>query len=110
MKAPSMQSVRDTPQTPQAILIPDHGTTPMRRRTESRTHVEERGFAELSRCRSASPSRALRVMSNARGKKWVRKGARGVANKVAQAEPTIVRAVRRMVAYAGEKRAPETTF
>lgn len=110
MKAPSMQSGRDTPQTPQAMLIPDHGTTPMRRRTESRTQAEDRGLAELSRSRSESPSRALRVISNARGKKWVKKGARGVANKVAQVEPTIVRAVRRIVAYAGEKRAPETTF
>jgi hypothetical protein len=49
-------------------------------------------------------------MSKARGKKCVRKGARGVASNVEQAEPTMVRAVRRTVAYAGEKRAPETTF
>jgi hypothetical protein len=49
-------------------------------------------------------------MSSARGKKCVRNGARGVANRVAQTEPTMVRAVRRMVAYAGEKSAPETTF
>ena len=110
MKAPSIQSVRDTPQTPQAIFIPDHGTTPIRRRTESRTQAEDRGLTELSRSRSESPSRALRVMSSALGKKCDRQGARGVANTVAQTEPTVVRAVRRMVANAGENSAPETTF
>lgn len=110
MKAPNMQSDKETPQTPQAMLIPDHGTTPIRRRTDRRTQAEDLGLAELLRSRSESPSRALRVMSRARGKKWVRNGARGVDSKVAQAEPTIVRAVRRRVAYAGEKRAPERTF
>lgn len=41
MNAPSMQSERGTPETPQAMLIPDHGTTPMSRKTERRTQAEE---------------------------------------------------------------------
>ena len=36
--------------------------------------------------------------------------ARGVERRVAQAEPIVVRAVRRRVAKAGEKRAPARTF
>jgi hypothetical protein len=44
MKVPNMQSLRDTPQTPHAILMPDHGTTPMRRRTERRTQAAVLGF------------------------------------------------------------------
>ena len=113
INAPSMQSVIDTPQTPHAMLIPDQGTTPMRRSTDRRTHAEDRGFADLpdvSRSGSESPSRALRVMSKARGKKCVKKGERGVASNVAHAEPIMVRVVRRTVAYAGEKSAPAKTF
>lgn len=113
MKAPNIQSVMATPQTPHAILIPDHGTTPIRRRTERRTHAEDRGFDEFpnsSRSESESPSRALRVMSNARGKKWVKNGANGVDSIVAHAEPTIVSVVSRIVAYAGENSAPAKTF
>ena len=58
----------------------------------------------------ASPSRALRVNSSARGKKCVRKGARGVAKSVANVDPKVVSVVSRRVASAGEKRAPANTF
>jgi hypothetical protein len=37
-------------------------------------------------------------------------GARGEARRVAQAEPMVVREVRRMVAREGENRAPARTF
>lgn len=59
---------------------------------------------------SEDPWRAARVMSNARGKKWLTIGARGAARAVAQTEPSVVRAVRRSVAYAGENSAPASTF
>jgi hypothetical protein len=89
------------------MLIPDHGTTPMRRRTERRTHVE---FSLPSESESISPPRAERVMSKARGKKYVKNGARGFDKRVAQTEPIVVKAVKRTVARAGEKRTPARTF
>jgi hypothetical protein len=113
MNAPRIQSLIATPQTPQAMLIPDQGTTPMRRNTESRTHADDLGFElEVDGAKSdfESPSRAFLVRSRARGKKWVRNGASGVASIVAHTEPRVVRVVRRMVAYAGENNAPAKTF
>lgn len=109
MNAPSMQSVKDTPHTPHAILIPDHGTTPINRNTDNRTHADERPWFDSSSV-SDAPSNAFRVMSSARGKKCVRNGASGVANSVAQAEPSIVSVVSNIVAYAGENKAPPKTF
>jgi hypothetical protein len=41
IKAPRMTSESLTPQTPQAMFIPDHGTTPMSRRTLRRTQADE---------------------------------------------------------------------
>lgn len=110
MNAPSMQSLMATPHTPQAMLIPDHGTTPMRRSTERRTHADDLDLDFAPRSGSESPSNALRVMSSARGKKWVRNGARGVASRVAQRDPIVVSVVRSTVANAGENRAPARTF
>lgn len=112
MKAPRATEGSGTEQTPQAMLMPDQGTTPMRRRTERRTQADERCFdgGLVARGDLLSPSRACLVRSRARGKKCVRKGARGVESMVAQSEPMVVRAVRRMVAYAGEKSAPARTF
>jgi len=113
MNVPSMQSRMDTPQTPQAMFMPDQGTTPMRRRTERRTQGDDLGFKKVpgaSGSASESPPRALRVISNARGNNFARKGPRGVERRVAQAEPTVVRVIRRMVAYIGENRAPPRTF
>jgi hypothetical protein len=113
MNDPSMQSVMATPHTPQAMLIPDHGTTPIRRNTERRTQADDFGFDLASKesgldCKS--PSMALRVISRARGKKCVRNGASGVDNRVAHAEPIVVSAERSIVANTGEKRAPARTF
>jgi hypothetical protein len=108
MNAPSIQSAIATPQTPLAMLMPDHGTTPIRRRTERRTHADDLVLSRASK--PASPSKALRVKSRARGKKCVRNGARGFANSVAKMEPTIVNAVNSRVASAGEKSAPAKTF
>ena len=96
-----MQSTRETPQTPLAMLIPDHGTTPTRRSTERRTQAGDLGLdgdPEGSGSKSESPPRALRVISNARGKSLARKGPRGAESKVAQAEPTVVSALRSTVA------------
>ena len=103
-----MQSLKATPQTPLAMLIPDHGTTPISRSTERRTQADD--LLLVCVFELASPSRALRVKSRARGKKCVRKGARGVARSVANVEPTVVSAVSRRVASAGENRAPAKTF
>jgi hypothetical protein len=90
MKVPNIQSLSDTPHTPQAMLMPDHGTTPIRRITERRTHGEDLG--------SEPPARALRVISNARGNKMARNGASGVERRVAHREPNVVKVVRRIVA------------
>lgn len=93
MKVPSIQSLSDTPHTPQAMLMPDHGTTPIRRIMERRTQAEDRGLKL-----SEPPDRALRVMSKARGNRMARYGASGVESRVAHREPSVVRVVRRIVA------------
>lgn len=111
MKEPRKQSEMATPQTPEAMLMPDHGTTPTSRRIESLTQVEDLLFAPND-CisASASPSKAARVISSAFGKYWVRKGASGDDSIVAQSEPIVVSRVRRSVAKAGENKAPANTF
>lgn len=110
-----MQSQIDTPQTPQAMLMPDQGTTPIRRSTERRTQAEDRGLSfssapEGTGDASESPSSAWRVSSRAFGKKRVMRGPRGIARSVAHAEPTVVSAANKMVASPGENRAPPSTF
>jgi len=90
------------------MLIPDHGTTPISRSTDKRTQAGALFLADVSNL--ASPSSALRVNSSARGKKCVRKGARGVDKIVANVDPMVVSAVSRRVASAGEKSAPANTF
>jgi hypothetical protein len=108
-----MQSIIDTPHTPQAMLMPDQGTTPMRRRTERRTQGDDLGFKRVpaaSGSASESPPRALRVISKVRGNNFSRKGPRGVERRVAHAEPRVVRVIRKRVAYIGENRAPPRTF
>lgn len=65
MNVPRKQSAIETPQTPHAILRPDHGTTPIKRRTESRTQT-----GVLSReveFESESPCSAFLVTARARG-------------------------------------------
>ena len=105
MNEPRMQSLSATPQTPLAMLIPDQGTIPTSRNTERRTQA---GDFELARV--STPSNALRVISRARGKKWVMKGASGIASSVANTEPRVVSVVKSNVASAGENKAPARTF
>lgn len=108
MNEPRIQSLSATPQTPLAMLIPDQGTTPTSRNTERRTQAGDLVLARVSTL--TSPSSALRVISRARGKKWVMKGASGIANSVANIEPRAVSAVNSNVASAGENKAPARTF
>lgn len=110
MKVPKMQSERETPQTPQAILMPDQGTTPINRRTDRRTQGEDLVEAWSSFGSDESPPSAFLVISRARGNMEERKGAKGVHSSVAHAEPIVVSTVSKMVAKAGEKRAPASTF
>lgn len=114
MKAPMTQSPSETPHTPHAILMPDHGTTPTNRKTDNRTHADDlllcTSVVESSCGLSDSPWSAVRVMSRARGKRYVRNGARGVARRVAQMDPIVVSVVRKRVAMIGENSAPANTF
>jgi hypothetical protein len=114
MKAPKTQSPSETPQTPLAILMPDHGTTPTSRKTDKRTHADDLflcvSVVESSCGLSDSPCNAVRVMSSARGKRYVKNGARGVARRVAHREPMVVSMVRKRVATTGENNAPASTF
>lgn len=108
MKDPNIQSTNETPHTPHAMLIPDQGTTPTRRRIESRTQAGDFELVLISD--SGSDSNALRARASGRGKKRVRIGARGVARRDANIEPMVVTSVRRSVAHNGERRAPARTF
>ncbi len=65
MKEPRRQSSKATPVTPHAMLMPDQGTTPIRRRMERRIH----GDVWEACCSDFVPSRADRVRSRALGKK-----------------------------------------
>jgi len=99
MNAPKKQSVKGTPQTPHAILIPDQGTTPMRRSIDKRTQAGD--FGADPAVKSVSPSRAFRVMSSARGKNLLRTGARGALSAVAITDPMVVNKVNSKVANRG---------
>lgn len=99
MKDPRKQSLTATPQTPQAILMPDQGTTPISRMIDRRIHGAVFDWAvevELE-----SPCSTFLVASNARGNQWDSKGAIGLANNEAITEPMVVSKVRRRVAHAG---------
>ena len=79
MKEPKTQSRRATPHTPHAMLMPDQGTMPIRRRMERRTQAEEceddeeegESFSgddeDGDEEAGEDPSMALRVISRARG-------------------------------------------
>ena len=99
MKAPRKQSDKGTPQTPHAILIPDQGTTPMRRSIDKRTQAGDLDADPAAK--SVSPSKAFRVISKARGKKRLRVGARGALRAVAITDPTVVKNVNNKVANRG---------
>lgn len=104
MKEPRKHSISGTPQTPHAMLIPDQGTTPMRRRIESRVHGDDFVLSV------EAPSMAFRVRSSALGKYFTTYGASGAARRLANIDPIVVRSVRRMVARTGENKAPANTF
>ena len=62
---PRKQSAIETPQTPHAMLRPDQGTTPIKRRIDSRTQTGVL-FCEVE-VESKSPCRAVFVTARARG-------------------------------------------
>lgn len=105
MNEPKKQSFIDTPHTPHATLMPDQGTMPMRRRTESLIQADDFGFSSL-----VAPSIAFRVISNARGNVFTKNGASGAASRLANIEPKVVKSVSKSVANAGENSAPARTF
>ena len=110
-KAPNAQSRNDTPVTPQAIFNADHGTRPIKRKTDRRVQAEVR-LLEFEREVSSFivPSRALRVRAIGLGKNRVRSGANGMASALERREPIVVRTVIRIVAKIGWKSAPANTF
>lgn len=139
MRTPAMQSLMGTPQTPLAILIPLHGTTPMRRRMVRRTQAgvllgsaangvgpglkydfdgvpgnARSSYIDGVRTGVADaedePSNADRVISRALGIMEEKKGDMGLERRVAHMDPHMVRKVRRRVANTGEKSAPASTF
>lgn len=122
-----MQSQNGTPQRPQAILIPDQGITPIKRSTDNRTQGDVldggrgrgddddddaffTGTVSLACTVGMSPSRTFRVMTNARGKKWVTRGERGLARRMEIKAPIVVMIVINNVAIAGGNKAPARTF
>ena len=108
MNAPNKQSNKETPVTPQAILMPDHGTIPISLSTDRRTQP-----GDLSRDEAiivSLPSSAFRVSAKAFGKNWEMIGAKGVANNDDSTDPTAVREVMSNVADTGDIRTPDNTF
>ena len=81
------------------MLIPDQGTTPMRRSIDKRTQAGD--FGADPAAKSVSPSSAFRVMSNARGKSLLSTGARGALSAVAITDPTVVKRANSKVANSG---------
>ena len=64
MKVPRKQSLKPTPRTPQATLIPDHGTIPISRNTVKRTQTGDEALVLALVPESAS--KALRAKANGR--------------------------------------------
>ena len=108
MNVPRKQSASETPHTPQAMLRPDHGTTPIKRRIDRRTQAGVL-FCEVE-LESESPCKAFLVTARARGNHWDNRGAIGRDRRDEKIEPIVVRSVRSRVAQAGWKRAPPRTF
>ena len=112
MNAPTAQSQTRTPVTPQAILMPDHGTTPTRRIIERRTQM---GVIDLetpliSGMEGEGPWRADFVRVRALGKKRTTRGPTGVARREERREPPVVMVAWRMVAGMGGSRIPVRMF
>lgn len=117
-KAPRKQSHRGIEQTPDAMLMPDHGTTPMRRRIDKRIHagdwlfvgwVDTRLSSEVEMT-SALPCRAALVSASAFGNRWEMSGARGLARRVDKTDPSDVKRVIQMVARIGLSKTPARMF
>jgi hypothetical protein len=109
MKEPRKQSLEATPHTPQAILIPDQGTTPINLRMDKRTHGAVLLCAVEFDMESA-PCRALRVAARALGNQADSNGAIGLESNEDMTEPMVVSNVSKTVAQAGWNRAPAKTF
>ncbi|CAG8540551.1 11835_t:CDS:2 [Acaulospora colombiana] len=119
INAPIAHWSKGTEHTPEAILMPDQGTIPMRRRTERRAHgleeVEDGDLAVDDRREAVVlvdevPWRALRVRAMAEGKKRVMMGVSGVAKMVERTEPIVVNVVCKRVAQKGESNVPVNIF
>lgn len=108
MNAPKKQSNKETPATPEAILIPDHGTTPMSLNTDKRTQPGDFSLDEVVSV--SPPSSAFRVSSRTFGMACDMKGAKGVANNDDITDPRAVREVISNVADTGDIRTPDNTF
>ena len=65
MNVPRKQSVMETPQTPHAMLRPDQGTTPIKRRIDNR--IQTGVLFCVVEFESESPCRAFLVTASARG-------------------------------------------
>jgi len=96
MKEPRTQSQIDTPHTPQAMLIPAHGTMPISLKIDRRTQADDFGWVGDSL--AASPSSAVRVRARALGKTCVRNGAMGADKRLENTDPVVVSIVRSRVA------------
>lgn len=112
MNAPTAQSQTRTPVTPQAILIPDHGTIPTRRSIERRTQMGVIGLETplISGVEGEGPWRADFVRVRALGKKRTTRGPTGVARREERREPPVVMVAWRMVAGMGGRRIPVRMF
>lgn len=108
MNAPKRQSNKDTPVTPQAMLMPDHGTTPMSLNTDNRTQPGDLSLGDV--VNASPPSSALRVSASAFGTTCDIIGAKGVANNDDSTDPNAVRKVINNVAHTGGIRTPDSTF
>jgi hypothetical protein len=112
MNAPTAQSEIRTPVTPQAILMPDHGTRPTRRIIERRTQMGVLGLETplISGVEGEGPRRADFVRVRALGKKRTTRGLTGVARSEERREPPVVMVTWRMVAGMGGSKIPVRMF
>jgi len=112
MNAPTAQSQTRTPVTPQAILMPDHGTMPTRRMTERRAQTGVLGLEVplISGVEDGLPWRADFVRVMALGKKRMTRGPMGVARSEERREPPVVMVAWRMVAGMGGSKIPVRMF
>ncbi len=106
MSAPTKQSRSGTRTMPDAMLRPDQGTTPIRRRIERRAH----GARACSGSSSSFESNAVRVTSTARGRTPSIQGLRGREMSVEKRLPVAVRNVIIMVPFQPPQMPPAITL